>query len=76
MGHSAGAYIAAMLALDGRWLAKERLAPGADIAGLIGIAGPYDFLPLRGEALKTILGGKSADPADHAFDGPAHRPRY
>ncbi len=33
MGHSAGAYIAAMLALDGRWLQNVGLAPDRDIAG-------------------------------------------
>ena len=38
MGHSAGAYIAAMLALDPRWGA-------ARVAGVIGLAGPYDFEP-------------------------------
>ena len=57
MGHSAGAYIAAMLAIDGRWLAKVGLAPGAESAGLIGVAGPYDFLPLHGETLKAIFNG-------------------
>lgn len=43
MGHSAGAYNAAMLALDPRWLGPQR----AQISGLIGIAGPYDFLPIQ-----------------------------
>jgi acetyl esterase/lipase len=45
MGHSAGAHIAAMLALDPRWLA-EAGEDRARIAGLVGLAGPYDFLPL------------------------------
>ena len=45
MGHSAGAYNAAMVALDGRWLAAEGLKP-AQLAGWIGLAGPYDFLPI------------------------------
>ncbi|MEO7400336.1 MAG: alpha/beta hydrolase [Polaromonas sp.] len=45
MGHSAGAYNAAMLALDPRWLAAEGLTP-ARLAGWIGLAGPYDFLPI------------------------------
>lgn len=40
-GHSAGAYNAAMLAIDPRWLGGDRAA----IRGLIGLAGPYDFLP-------------------------------
>ena len=56
-GHSAGAHIAAMLAIDGRWLDKVGLRPGRDIAGLIGIAGPYDYMPLRDETLKVIFGG-------------------
>jgi acetyl esterase/lipase len=41
MGHSAGAYNAAMLAMDPRWLAPHGLRP-RDLAGWIGIAGPYD----------------------------------
>ena len=57
MGHSAGAHIAAMLAIDATWLQKVGLAPGRDIAGLIGISGPYDFLPLKDETLKIIFGG-------------------
>ena len=57
MGHSAGAHIAAMLALDPRWLGKEGLNPRRDITGLIGIAGPYDFLPLKDETLKVIFSG-------------------
>lgn len=56
-GHSAGAHIAAMLSIDPRWLAQVGLSPGRDIAGLIGIAGPYDYLPLRDETLKIIFGG-------------------
>ena len=45
MGHSAGAYNAAMVALDARWLAAVGLSP-ARLAGWIGLAGPYDFLPI------------------------------
>ena len=45
MGHSAGGYNAAMLALDPRWLAAVGLTP-ARLAGWIGLAGPYDFLPI------------------------------
>jgi acetyl esterase/lipase len=56
-GHSAGAHIAAMLAIDARWLTAVGLDPGRDIAGLIGLAGPYDYLPLRDETLKIIFGG-------------------
>jgi acetyl esterase/lipase len=55
MGHSAGAYNAAMLALDPEWLGAEGMSP-RDISGLIGLAGPYDFLPLTDPVLKTIFG--------------------
>jgi acetyl esterase/lipase len=44
MGHSAGGYNAAMLALDERWLKAVGHAP-RELAGWIGLAGPYDFLP-------------------------------
>jgi acetyl esterase/lipase len=72
MGHSAGAYIAAMLAIDGRWLQQVSLAPDRDIAGLIGISGPYDFLPLRDETLKVIFGGANqpaTQPIAHVTSG-------
>lgn len=45
LGHSAGAYIAVMVALDGRYL-REAGADPAIIQGAVGLAGPYDFLPL------------------------------
>lgn len=45
MGHSAGGYNAAMVALDARWLGAVGMRP-AQLAGFIGIAGAYDFLPI------------------------------
>jgi acetyl esterase/lipase len=45
MGHSAGAYNAAMLALDPRWLRAQGMKPDM-LRGWIGLAGPYDFLPV------------------------------
>jgi acetyl esterase/lipase len=45
MGHSAGAYNASMLALDSRWLKTVGHSP-IELAGFIGLAGPYDFLPM------------------------------
>ncbi len=71
MGHSAGAYIAAMLVLDGRWLKQVDLSPDRDIAGLIGVSGPYDFLPLRDGKLKTIFGGNdpTTQPISHVSPG-------
>jgi acetyl esterase/lipase len=62
MGHSASAYNAAMLALDRRWLGAVGMQPGRDLAGAIGIAGPYDFLPLR-EDLQPVFGPPEGWPA-------------
>ena len=45
MGHSSGGYNAAMVALDGRWLGELGASP-KQLAGWIGLAGPYDFLPI------------------------------
>ncbi|MBX3533557.1 MAG: alpha/beta hydrolase [Xanthobacteraceae bacterium] len=62
-GHSAGAYNAVSLATDRRWLAEVKLDAKADLSGVIGIAGPYDFLPLKDEFLKIIFGPENARPA-------------
>jgi acetyl esterase/lipase len=61
-GHSAGAYNAISLATDRRWLADTKLDPKRDLAGVIGIAGPYDFLPLESENLKIIFGAEEGRP--------------
>ena len=57
MGHSAGAYIAAMLAFDRAWLDAAGLDAHRDVAGMIGLAGPYDFLPIVDPTLQEIFGG-------------------
>jgi acetyl esterase/lipase len=44
MGHSAGGQIAALLAADKRYLNAAGLQP-RDLAGMIGVAGAYSFLP-------------------------------
>jgi len=54
MGHSAGAYNAAMLALDVRQLAQVRLAPDS-LRGWIGLAGPYDFLPVTNPRSRPVF---------------------
>jgi len=72
MGHSAGAHIAAMLAIDATWLQKVGLEPGRELAGLIGISGPYDFLPLKDETLAMIFGGANrpeTQPISHVTSG-------
>jgi acetyl esterase/lipase len=56
MGHSAGAHLAAMLAFDQSWLKNIGLGGRDVLKGFIGLAGPYDFLPLHSETLKEIFG--------------------
>lgn len=65
MGHSAGAYNAAMLALDPRWLRAGDVAGGVPppLAGWIGLAGPYDFLPIRDQETQVAFDWP-ATPAD------------
>lgn len=55
MGHSAGAHIAAMVSFDERFLAAQG-GQTSWIRGFIGLAGPYDFLPLTDEYLKDVFG--------------------
>lgn len=55
-GHSAGAYNAMMIVCDPHYLSEL----GGDLSwirGLIGISGPYDFLPLKDDKLIEIFGG-------------------
>jgi acetyl esterase/lipase len=53
-GHSAGAYNAAMLALDPRWLGAAGHRPD-ELAGWIGLAGPYDFLPITNPRTRLVF---------------------
>lgn len=55
MGHSSGAHIAAMLALDNRFLAGVG-GSRAWLRGMIGLAGPYDFMPITAPDLRDIFG--------------------
>ena len=63
MGHSAGAYNAVELALDRRWLSAVGLDAQRDVKGVVGLAGPYDFLPLHSDELRTIFGPAEGRPA-------------
>lgn len=54
MGHSAGAHIAAMLALDRSFLDAAGGQPDR-IDALIGLAGPYDFLPIQDRTVQKIF---------------------
>lgn len=54
IGHSAGAYNAIMLALDEEYLEGAGVSTH-DIAGAVGVSGPYDFLPLTRPDVKPIF---------------------
>lgn len=56
MGHSAGAYIALLLALDPEYLSQAGLDRGA-LRGAIGLAGPYDFHPPEYPDVAPIFDG-------------------
>ena len=51
-GHSAGAQIAALLGTDPRYLARHAMRPD-HLAGIIGLAGPYDFV-INGQYAKVF----------------------
>ncbi len=53
-GHSAGAYNAAMVAFDSRWLARYGIEL-ASLRGFVGLAGPYNFLPIKDEGVKQVF---------------------
>ena len=54
MGHSAGAHVAALLALDGRYLEGAGMN-GDRINGWVGLSGPYDFLPIESGYLLDVF---------------------
>ena len=55
MGHSAGAYNAAMLVASNQFMASAGASRDL-IRGMIGLAGPYDFLPITEPKLREIFG--------------------
>ncbi len=65
VGHSAGAYNAAMLGLDAGLLRAVGHSP-ADLAGVVGLAGPYDFLPITDPDVIPVFASVQ--------DGPASQP--
>lgn len=67
MGHSSGAYNAAMLALDPRWLSSAGLTPSA-LAGWIGLAGPYDFLPMTDVEAQPVFYHPDYPPGSQPID--------
>jgi acetyl esterase/lipase len=70
MGHSAGAQIAGLLASNEEYL-KNAGVNSEYISGFIGLAGPYNFLPLRSNKLKIIFPEKirSSSQPIHYIEG-------
>ena len=67
MGHSAGAYNAAMLALDASYLARAGLLDR--LRCMVGLSGPYDFFPFDGPISLRTFGAahdpRSTQPINH-----------
>lgn len=60
MGHSAGAHLGAMLALNETYLPPDIYH---SIKGFVGLAGPYDFLPFTDAYQHEVFGPKENYPA-------------
>lgn len=74
-GHSAGAYIAAMLAVAPGYLEAVGLSR-TDVAGAVGLGGPYDFLPIRDADIRLVFASAGDDlrptqPISHVDGGNA-----
>ncbi|MGQ0622497.1 MAG: alpha/beta hydrolase [Panacagrimonas sp.] len=55
MGHSSGAHIASMLAVKKEFM--DRAGGSREwLRGMIGLAGPYDFLPITDPELRDVFG--------------------
>lgn len=71
-GHSAGAYIAMMIALDTSFLQAAGVDP-AIIRAAGGLSGPYDFLPLAVASTQAAFGGApdlpATQPINHVHPG-------
>ena len=73
MGYAAGAYNAAILALNRVYLHSTGVAVHG-LRGVIGSAGPHDFLPLIGPVTRAVFGfpGKEiSTQAVHFVSAPA-----
>ena len=62
IGHSAGAHIAALLAMDERYAEASGFDRGR-LASWVGLSGPYDFLPLTDPLYINIFGAADGIPA-------------
>ncbi len=79
-GHSAGAYNAMMVALAPEFLGAEGLSPSI-LKGVIGVSGPYDFLPFQYMAEHRAFDSAAPDlestqPVNRARSGGGTPPVY
>ena len=63
MGHSAGAHQAVMLTLDPTPLAAAGVDVDRAVAGTVGLAGPYDFLPLSARYSRILAPDGDPEPS-------------
>ena len=68
MGHSAGAYNAAMLALDPRWLESSGLTHQTSIQGFIGLAGAYNIYPINDVEVRPVFDHPNYPPKSQPID--------
>lgn len=72
-GHSAGAYIAVQVIADPTYLAAQNLSTDR-VAGIIGLAGPYDFHPYDVEASQAAFGTAPASASQPVKQDLKHMP--
>jgi len=68
MGHSSGAHQAALVTLDRRYFAALGPSVPPPIAGVIGLSGPYDFLPLNEADVQDMFGPPPNYPNSQPID--------
>jgi acetyl esterase/lipase len=72
-GHSAGAYIAVQVTADPGYLAQHKVSTNR-VAGIIGLAGPYDFHPYDVQASQAAFGSAPASASQPVAQDLAHMP--
>ena len=73
LGYSAGAHLAALATLDSHILPRQCPHPPADIAGMIGLGGPYDLDELWNSGVPDYFFDSEELGEDLSFLGPVLR---